>query len=771
MLVAFPSKSVVVRRQGSGAGSRGASSAAAAVCTAVEYRVLGGAPHSDRSLTRLAASASVGWFLNWAARRALPALAVFALGCADADGSRAARETGLDLLGRFPQARIREESTRFDFHGSAGSSIEFFALGTNDLRLELRAGSAIPGSGPDWTVGIWVNGNPVGESLVGGPGTVLSFDLPAAVLRPGENVLALGMSSDGMSANVAESDALNADLIAWDSIQMVGPAPRRATEVGVDGDWLVVPPGLRVDFYLSVPDAVELVIDEIEAVLTDHLRVETVRDHVPSARVLLAGSRQAQRVPLGGAGILRLAFSVESLESGDGSRPVRLRLPRIERQAGHEVRPVKQPMTKQAGTKHRRPNVLIYMVDTLRADRLGVYGSHRGLTPEIDRFAQAAVVFESAVAQSPWTRPSVASLFTGLLPDAHGVQDRDHRLSDDAVTLAEVLTSHGYESLGLTANPNVAARFGLGQGFERYHRATEHQVVKEAVTWLSERDPSGRPFFLYLHTVEPHAPYEPPEGLLARFASEADDPELQTLRIFKRMSAGEVPESDEMVARLLALYEAEIALTDQRFGTLLETLRGQDLDRETVVVFVSDHGEEFHEHGHWQHGRTLYTEVLDIPLIVSFPGLVASGKRVSEPVQHADLLPTLLAYLEIAPPPGVGGRNLMDAILGADSASFGAFNVVSMVDLGGVRGRSVTSQEYRFILPESAALGSDPELYERSTDPREASSIAAERPITTEYFKTVLESLGVHAVVSESLSGEQLDPELLEQLRALGYVE
>lgn len=316
-----------------------------------------------------------------------------------------------------------------------------------------------------------------------------------------------------------------------------------------------------------------------------------------------------------------------------------------------------------------QPNVVLYIVDTLRADAIGSYGNAQASTPSIDALARRGVVFENAFANASWTRASVASLLTGLHPWHHGAESRDDRLSESIGTLTEVFGRHGYASALVTANPNAGTVFGFARHFDRtielYKRRDSGRVrgselvtpsdtlTREALAWLD--DVEG-PFLLVVLAIDPHAPYTPP----ARFDKERTKTDLARVTgRFSTINRTDLSETDR--ARVRELYQAEVAFNDESFGALLAGLEQRGLGGNTVVVLTADHGEEFWEHGRRGHGHSLVDELLRVPLVIAHPSdpRLAAGHRVSHPVQLTDVMPTLLELAGLPIPDALDGRSLL----------------------------------------------------------------------------------------------------------------
>jgi len=336
-----------------------------------------------------------------------------------------------------------------------------------------------------------------------------------------------------------------------------------------------------------------------------------------------------------------------------------------------------------------RPNILLIVVDTARADRFTTNGYARDTTPAIEALGRDGAVYLRAYASSPWTLPSHASLFTGLHPSSHGADSGHLRLDEDLPLLARRLHAAGYRTLAYVENPWVGKDYNFHLGFDTFEevwrgvRGTEGDMGAGAVSekterWLSWRaqneDARGQPFFLFMNYFEPHLPYNPPEPERARFLarggapaggeSGAVDPaDVERLRRFKHpeevrqiLGAGSLSPAD---FRLLSdLYDGEIAYVDRRIGEVVHSLRRHGLLDQTVVVVTSDHGEMLGEHGFMDHKFTLYEPVLRIPLILRYPRAIPAGQRLETPVLLLDLYPTLLGLAgirDVAGRVGTGG--------------------------------------------------------------------------------------------------------------------
>ncbi len=326
-----------------------------------------------------------------------------------------------------------------------------------------------------------------------------------------------------------------------------------------------------------------------------------------------------------------------------------------------------------------RPDIVLVSIDTLRADRLSLYGYGRPTSPRLDAWAREAVVFEKVVTSAPWTLPAHLSLFTGLDALGHGVNHRV-RVPDGLPLLAERLRSAGYHTLAVTGGGYLAPEFGLDRGFERYRSWPEHTAdaelaegVRTALTWLEE--PPRRPFFLFFHTYETHYPYRARQPYFARFATGVDPQPYDSLAyvstpqepangflLGKEWHLGGQPLDGRQTEVLGALYDSGIAYTDAQLAPLLERLTAGEAGPRTAVAITSDHGEALGENGLAGHAYLDDANAL-VPLVLRLPGGAHAG-RVAQQVRLVDLAPTLLELSGASPAADLDGRSLLSLLDG-----------------------------------------------------------------------------------------------------------
>jgi arylsulfatase len=433
---------------------------------------------------------------------------------------------------------------------------------------------------------------------------------------------------------------------------------------------------------------------------------------------------------------------------------------------------VPEPAT--TGPKAR--NVIIVLVDTLRADHLSSYGYERPTSPFIDDFATGAVVFEHARSQSSCTFPSVNSLMTSRYPDVFARQgERQFGIPAKYPAIAEILDRRGYYTVAVSQSPvvrNTPSKHnpngGFGRGFDRFvegcvwrHGACLNRRI------FRELELVEKPFFLYLHYMEPHAPYSHPPKRPLKFAGEYDGFDFireGNPKPIGRMIYGDGPEyeiTDRDIQHLVDLYDDEIRYFDDIFRDLLRELEARDLLEETMIVFASDHGEEFLEHGHVVHCRGVWDTVTRVPLIFKIPGV--DGNRLDAAVENLDIVPTILDYLATAGEEhGFEGRSLRPLIEGAELQTRIAFS--SQTEY-----RSSDDGRFHLILDVSKSHFT---LFDVRSDPLEQNDLFDPShpelgPLSTA-LEGWLEKSGRAGRLLESLAAARTKE---EELRALGYIQ
>jgi arylsulfatase A-like enzyme len=713
---------------------------------------------------------------------------------ADLDLAEVRREPGVVDLGT-PEARPLLRRGWSGDEGEAGhtfvwsdgpeSELSLFLTAARDLPLTLKGSPFAVAGAPPQTVTLRLNGAEVGKATILPNDAEVRAVLPERRLHPGENrlVLRYAWTRSPWEASGGQSEDRRQLGVSWDLLRFDTGVDEQG-RVRAAGDQLARPFGRRLDSVLRLPPGAALALDDLRSRggQPGELRVTVQPEGGEEREVgrLRPGSGPAV-LALGdaGEGPARLSLTAVAGKPGEAAgsglvlrRPA-VAAPRAETPAA-AVRPaatVAPASFQRLAPGGRPPNVILYLVDTLRADHLGCYGYPRPVSPHLDAFARQAVLFRHMVAQSSWTRPATTTLLTGLLPRTHGVNGRRDKLSEEALTLAEMLRSRGYHTAGFVTNGNVARSFGLGQGFETYellaHDHTSAAVNAEAAGWLEKEWQRDAPFFLYLHTVDPHAPYNPPPPFRRRFAPEVHDEGLTRLRIFHRLEDSSLAPTPELRRSLLDLYDAEIAANDASFGDLIDLLVRRGLWEDTLVVFVSDHGEELFDHGGWEHGKTLHAEMLDVPLIVRAPG--AAPRVVQRQAQQADVTPTILGLLGLPVPPVVEGRSLAPWIaLGAPDREEPEPTAYSWLDQRDFHAAAVTTPAWRLI--EDRAPKPGRALYDRRADPGEHRDLKSEREVRAGYLLDLLKAAERRRKGALQAGEAAVDAELRKQLQALGYL-
>jgi arylsulfatase A-like enzyme len=472
-------------------------------------------------------------------------------------------------------------------------------------------------------------------------------------------------------------------------------------------------------------------------------------------------------------------------------------------------REARTAQVKPASTLGDAPQgVIVLLVDTLRRDHLDLYGHSRPTAPNLARMAEAGATFEGATVQATWTKVSVPAIMTSLHPLTHTVHEFDDRLPNSAKTLAEIYREAGYATVAYSSVMFTGRFTNMHQGYEQLHEftsldpsirsKTSRQYVDRLLPWIeAHRDV---PFFVFLHVFDPHDPFEPNRPYNTMWADPAhrDEHHRREKRvqeviphpILKRfimpsrqeLESVEIP-PEEFVSYNQDWYDGSIREMDTQVGRLLERLEMLGLDDKTLIVFTSDHGEEFLEHGRTFHGHTVYGELTNVPLVFWSPGRIEPGIRRDEIVQSIDIMPTLLELSGLTVPEAAQGASLLPLIGGGGAwQTRPAFTEKAKTrhPLGTIDpalgSYAATTEEWKLIhnvhrRPETPEF----ELYDTRNDPLNLNNVAEAHPEVVQALTAEIErwrdNAEAAALPSDDEAMEQLDAGELERLRNLGYLQ
>jgi arylsulfatase A-like enzyme len=486
---------------------------------------------------------------------------------------------------------------------------------------------------------------------------------------------------------------------------------------------------------------------------------------------LLAGGLLARRTLEAGSSRGRQAFSACGMAASAGwllifvSLMLCVVIPRL-------------PLARGATGK----SIILVSIDTLRADRVGAYGCSRPLTPRFDALAREGIVFEQATAAAPWTLPSHAALFTSLLPFTSDSRSEHRYPGPGLATLAERLKNAGYRTAAFTGGGYISSGLGFEQGFDIYQDHNEGReggpepIAAAALAWI--RSMRGRPFFAFVHTYAVHFPYvhseftDPKSSIHGKIFTIEDQ---EDVRLRGRVFA---PEERQQIKDL---YDGGVAFVDRIFGGMLESLRKDGILDTSVLVILSDHGEDLWDHDEIRspgHGHSLYQDLLLVPLIIRAPGLVHTQARIRTPVSLLDVLPTLreIAGLPLSAPEQ--GRSLVESLRTGDEPE--AVPVFSESIEYGPDRFSCREKNLKVIvaptpdvnLSQTRVAARPLEIFDLSTDPKEKTSLAASATPRASVSMNVLwkRVKTVFTPAREAEDSDTISKELREQLRSLGYI-
>ena len=449
------------------------------------------------------------------------------------------------------------------------------------------------------------------------------------------------------------------------------------------------------------------------------------------------------------------------------------------------------PMTAQVKVPEGGYNVILIVVDSLRYDHLNTYGYQPATSPNIDKFAQNAIVFEELISQCSWTLPSHATMLLGQNPSAHGVDHNFERIREDAITLPHVLQQAGFKTRGMSHAPLLEKSYGIDRGFDVYDDTLSTQrkwkswrvitndgMMRRAVTALDQVQQD--PFMMFMHLWDVHYDYNPRHPFDDLF-----DPtytgHLKTFhwvyndRVRRRIS----PRDKQHV---ISLYDGEIAWTDHYLGRFFQILEERGLMDNTVVILTADHGEEFFDHGLTCHNHSNYDELVHVPFIVHVPGL---HEQVRVPCRTAmvDLFPTVLEFADVPPPDDVElqGRSLLELIRDETTCDPDRPILTETVwskhdvSLKTKKGYEIGMYRGDYMISRRLSKPTSDWLFDLSLDPGQLTNLAEEEP---ELFEHLSEIMHQQAVENARIHGEtgqsrhkKMDRKVMDTLQSLGYVD
>jgi arylsulfatase A-like enzyme len=428
---------------------------------------------------------------------------------------------------------------------------------------------------------------------------------------------------------------------------------------------------------------------------------------------------------------------------------------------------VAEPMVLDLDALPDRRGVLLVSIDTLRRDHVGFHGYGKPTTPALDALAAAGTVMDDAVSVSSWTLPAHVSMMTSVEPAAHGAVHSLQGFNRKVPTLPALLRHAGFATHAITSHLYVSPQYGFDEGFDQLDYVYDRKGLDVANRAIEFLDGVGdRPFFLFLHFYDPHWHYAPPDELLKQFETEPYTGTI-TGSWWQLRNRTKATTSEADLRHLRALYDGEIRYTDDQLARVLRRLRETGRADHTLVVVTSDHGEEFLEHGSWEHQRTLYEEVVRIPMVVRGPG-VARGRRVTEPVSLLDVAPTVLDWLGLPGLPAQRGQSVLQPLKareGYGETDHGDGDTRKLfLRAGAGRWKTILT----FDRKTGAAKGA--EWFDLSQDPRETRSLPPPAQAAEEIRARLLRRFQDAQGRAGGAVPVELSPEQREQLRALGYL-
>ncbi|ACY14827.1 sulfatase [Haliangium ochraceum DSM 14365] len=531
--------------------------------------------------------------------------------------------------------------------------------------VAVRARSAVDGQAAT----VWVDGERQGDIWLKPEWTVMRVPVAEGALAAGRHNVQLTFTKSGTPraeidwvwlANEVDAEPPSASVRVLPL--RIGSQPKRA---------LIAPTTRTYSFYMQPPAGASLVFDYASDVgASFEVRAQADGGAAESLFTATGGeSWEEAQVDLGAFAdkAIRLDLVATGAEGRSGwGEPALMVAP------GNSDKPALK--TAAPGTPK---NVVVILIDTVRADSFAaIRPDNKVVTPAFDAFADKATVFTNAYNNENWTKPSVASLLSGLYPSTHDTKKDESSLPKEVEILSQRLSKQGFATAGFVANGYVSEKFGFEKGWDaftnyiRENKSSEAEYVYgDALAWLGEREKAadGKPFFLYIQTIDPHVTYKVERPFTQHYYAEDYGgplgPTIDALEL-QDLSTGKKQASDKDLAWLRAMYRGEVTYHDEHMGKFFEQLQTMGRMDDTLIVITNDHGEELGDHGKFGHGHTLFDELLRAPLLMYFPGMFPEGGRVDEIVETVDIAPTIVEVLGLEPMSNADGTSLLPLVQG-----------------------------------------------------------------------------------------------------------
>ena len=734
----------------------------------------------------------------------------------------------IDLLSDFEFAETLEETETLDIGDPDAASVftsgwgkpEKTGVWATSLTSEIKFFTFVPQkkqeivflcrpftypNSPPQTLEVRLNGEFVDKQELEKKERECSFILPENSLRKGKNDLTLVFGYAKSPAEMVGGKDKRSLAVRFSSIRF--PAKKSyGQHVFLKNDVIYFNPLCRINYYIKLPRAAHLQFDfEAEGTKLDRIKSDlnlnvSITEEGASVEEIfnlnlstLSQDKKTWDVDLSqhAEKIVRLSLNLNSQGDAD--------LVDLSQVYGKlykpQIRGAKEPsLTGKITTESpeklegiEKTNLIIAILDAVNPDFMSCYGFDEKTTPYIDTLAEEGIVFTKAFAQASWTLPSTVSLFTSLHPLSHKVWSRERRLDDKAFTLAEALKEKGFKTCGLSANASASSVYNLFQGIDeeialfdwdkdrlrsrkRLKVIWAEDFVEPAREWIYRN--KQEQFFMYIHFLQPHTPYNPPPSFLDEAAHTYNGPLKGKEPLMPRkLNLDELSEAD--IEYLIANYKGNLRYADYYLGEIVDILKDHNIFENTILVITADHGESFLEHGVFGHSHNLFDEEIRIPLILRFPkkfGL--SGKKTTALVQSMDLMPTFLeVYGQEKRNQNLEGKSLWPLILG--SQEWGHRCILGSLSKPFVeeetRSDMLRDGKHKIIITKK-----DIQFFDLEADPGEMNNIYLQSPIISNYYNQQLLKMRKELLEGEDLAMKGkfiINKKTREHLRALGYIK